>query len=1349
MTTENIPASNNHIAKEKDEQQLCKTSSTISSQYGIKSELSWRQVVNAEITAVTSAMRKNARWSGMGVSGLRMGRLGNSMGLRSAQSHMKDSNTKKENPLMQGFMTLRAYMDTVTDIQDLDAVNLVQPFLEVIRSGSTTGPIAGTALGSLEKFINYGIIGVQNPRVSSAMNALSSAATHCKFEASDIASDELVLLRMLQVLEVAITSEAGQVLSDEAVCEMMETGLSMCCQMRLSEMLRRSAEHVMVNMVIAIFERLKSLEVDDWQFIDTPEEGENATVDPHMNTPKSTPSPTLKNTANDVTEDGSLIKGSTESVQKEETAEKTAEEIEKDTGEKCHTSSTKQEATITKKSSIGEEDVTDNAENMNSTVDISTTKAKEGNSFSLPITEEPTTVAKSPTSTDEEPYNAKAISQTFDEPSVEGELSLITDPSNLKPYGLPAIRELLRVLISLLNPHEHKHTDSMRFMSLSILNVAFEVGGKSIARFESLRQLITDEFCKYVFQLAKSDSTSLLSLSLRAISTVFETMRAHLKLQQELFIFFLIERLSPPTGAGSRNVTVDVDENGNISFVSLSAINANNNSSGDTDENSNSGSNTSTINTRSSSPNMFLGKSTDYPRATKNYSTSEHLAITSEVRELLLDCLVQFARRPTFMIDLWYNYDCDLSCGDLFEELIHFLSKNSFPDHQNYSSPMSVHALCFDTILTFIGQMVERIDDETLDEEDYVVCELRSLHDLQENKTIKRLVLKGSRLFNESPKKGIQYLVENNIIEKDDNGDINTSLSTFLRSTQQLDKKALGEYLGRPENFDTLKVYMHQFDFTGKRMDEALRMILETFRLPGESQQIARVTESFAAAYFETAPKEIETILAAEVLAYSIIMLNVDQHSPQIRRQSRMSLEQYIRNVSDVNNGKDFPKEYLVAIYEAIQQNEILMPEEHEGLLGFNYAWKQLQHRSTLCGKFVECATSTFDRAVFELSWKPVVTSIVYVFSTAQDDDTLQKAITGFRHCATLAARFELYDVFDSIVVNLAMMTGLLEQANGNTSVPDPIVDVAGQKYTVSKLAVRFGRNYKGQLAAVVLFAIVTRHGDSLRKGWTKILQIIRNLFLNSLLPSSMLQVEDFLSGTTTIPLKPKTPKPIKQANRRDGSLLSTLSSYLLSPYSSDESYYRDPTEEEVESTMCAVDCVAACKLEDLFSDITTLQTDTLKSLMTAIRSVGYDSEPMKKATITVPYDPATVLFLEFMVTITVRNADRIQEIWPFATEYIYGILEYAEKQSVLVVERTVVGLLRICICSASRNVMLDEIVKSLQILRDFPPTVTQAVAEQMMAGIFNLSSANSENRNDTEFLNTILEIKQKVANSL
>src|SRR5262249_18516426 len=119
------------------------------------------------------------------------------------------------------------------------------------------------------------------------MQALSSAATHCKFEASDSVSDEIVLLKILQLLRVALVSDAGSVLSDESVCAMIETGLSMCCQMQLSgnvisplvsgslspqlnspppaqffpsdsartEMLRRSAEYTMVTVTQTMFER--------------------------------------------------------------------------------------------------------------------------------------------------------------------------------------------------------------------------------------------------------------------------------------------------------------------------------------------------------------------------------------------------------------------------------------------------------------------------------------------------------------------------------------------------------------------------------------------------------------------------------------------------------------------------------------------------------------------------------------------------------------------------------------------------------------------------------------------------------------------------------------------------------------------------------------------------------------------------------------------------------------------------------------------------------------------------------------------------------------------------------------
>ena len=80
-------------------------------------------------------------------------------------------------------------------------------------------------LGSIDK---------DSPNIARAMQRLAVAATHCKFVASDSVSDEIVLLKILQVLRIALTSGPGDYLSDESVCSMIETGLSMCFQLQLS-----------------------------------------------------------------------------------------------------------------------------------------------------------------------------------------------------------------------------------------------------------------------------------------------------------------------------------------------------------------------------------------------------------------------------------------------------------------------------------------------------------------------------------------------------------------------------------------------------------------------------------------------------------------------------------------------------------------------------------------------------------------------------------------------------------------------------------------------------------------------------------------------------------------------------------------------------------------------------------------------------------------------------------------------------------------------------------------------------------------------------------------------------------
>lgn len=83
-----------------------------------------------------------------------------------------------------------------------------------------------------------------------------------------------------------------------------------------------------------------------------------------------------------------------------------------------------------------------------------------------------------------------------------------------------------------------------------------------------------------------------------------------------------------------------------------------------------------------------------------------------------------------------------------------------------------------------------------------------------------------------------------------------------------------------------------------------------------------------------------------------------------------------------------------------------------------------------------------------------------------------------------------------------------------------------------------------------------------------------------------MLQMEDFLAGTTTIAMKPAVPAQ-SDARRAESGLLSTLSSYLLSPYGAgSEGVVTDATDEDVENTLTAVDCISSCRLEELYAEI-------------------------------------------------------------------------------------------------------------------------------------------------------------------
>jgi golgi-specific brefeldin A-resistance guanine nucleotide exchange factor 1 len=217
-------------------------------------------------------------------------------------------------------------------------------------------------------------------------------------------------------------------------------------------------------------------------------------------------------------------------------------------------------------------------------------------------------------------------------------------------YGLPSITELLRVLVNLLDPMDQQHTDSTRITSLRILNVALEVSGTYFGDYPSLSSIMFDHGCKYLFQLARSENPTVLYLSLRVISTLFDTLRPHLKLQQELFLAFTIDRLAPPEPS--------VFPKPQLQLTTASR----------------SGSGSS----YSMSPNPSLLEEGDSEMGSETPPPRPTVApAKGETRELMLEMLSSLASPPSFMVDLWTNYDSDLNCEDLYERLITFLTRVS------------------------------------------------------------------------------------------------------------------------------------------------------------------------------------------------------------------------------------------------------------------------------------------------------------------------------------------------------------------------------------------------------------------------------------------------------------------------------------------------------------------------------------------------------------------------------------------------------------------------------------------------------------------------------------------------
>uniref|UniRef100_A0A673BFN8 Golgi brefeldin A resistant guanine nucleotide exchange factor 1 n=1 Tax=Sphaeramia orbicularis TaxID=375764 RepID=A0A673BFN8_9TELE len=780
-------------------------------------------IIQGEISTVVGAIKRNSRWN----------------------THTPLD--EEQDPLLNSFGHLKDILNNIKELSDIEPNVFLRPFLEVVRSEDTTGPITGLALTSVNKFLSYGLIDANHEAAAEAIENMADAVTHARFVGTDPASDEVVLMKILQVLRTLLLTPVGAHLTNESVCEIMQSCFRICFEMRLSELLRKSAEHTLVDMVQLLFSRLPQFKEEAKSFVGAnikklkmraggmsesskwKKQKRSPRPPRHMvRSPSGQTDPAQTTTLSGVPfiEQGSSISGLPAS-------ESSASSISSPT--------TTDSGLDTCSKATSREDLSDLDQNSPSATTPSTAAApprpepgsadpqvgpgvEPAQSTSVESIPE---VLEDKDSVTEQSDSASVHDMDYVNPrGVRFTQSTQRDGASLIPYGLPCLRELFRFLISLTNPHDRHNTDAMMHMGLQLLTVALEAA--HMANYQSLLGLVKDELCRHLFQLLSVDRMNLYASSIRVCFLLFESMRVHLKFQLEMYLKKLMDII-----------------------------------------------------------------------------TSENMKMPYEMKEMALEALVQLWRIPSFVTELYINYDCDFYCSNLFEDLTKLLSKNAFPvSGQLYTT----HLLSLEALLTVIdsteahcqAQVLNSTDQsQTLQPEEDASKDgtdtsgkrpnpnprptysskkpqrfsssLPDSQELMEIRTKKKLLITGTEQFNQKPKKGIQFLQEKGLLR--DPMD-NNQVAQWLRENPRLDKKMIGEYISDRKNMELLDSFVNTFTFQGLRIDEALRLYLEAFRLPGEAPVIQRLLETFTDNWVSVGVRvRVRVRVSADLLPQSSVQL--------------------------------------------------------------------------------------------------------------------------------------------------------------------------------------------------------------------------------------------------------------------------------------------------------------------------------------------------------------------------------------------------------------------------------------------------------------------------------------------
>jgi brefeldin A-resistance guanine nucleotide exchange factor 1 len=198
------------------------------------------------------------------------------------------------------------------------------------------------------------------------------------------------------------------------------------------------------------------------------------------------------------------------------------------------------------------------------------------------------------------------------------------------------------------------------------------------------------------------------------------------------------------------------------------------------------------------------------------------------------------------------------------------------------------------------------------------------------------------------------------------------------------------------------------------------------------------------------------------------------------------------------------------------------------------------------------------------------------------------------------------------------------------------------------------------------------------------------NLFVNSLIPPYFLSFQKTLA-LPPIPLQ-NPAQVIDRAERpADTGIFSALSSYVSS-FANDEP--PEPSDQEIEYTLCTVDTVKECHFEDILANISQLPIEALRALLGSLLEhipedgsprviavkqevPGAASRPNNKGKGNRPiYDPSLVFVLELATVLVLRSDETIKELAKDVTEALSNVIRDVTVHHSVVIARSVYYLL-------------------------------------------------------------------------